>query len=205
MSYTFTNGLVATSAQLNAAIGPTSASGIAKVTPVANTPTEVSVKFATAFATIPVVQVTPASVVAGGTLKGVTVRSITTTGFTVVVYRTNTVNTYVPWQAWVPPTFFTTGQAVSASLLNQGAGGLVAVSGNVTITPTTAGTPKSATITFPTPFADTPNVQATASSSVPSDILGCGATEVTETDAKIWLCRGTTTGTVVRWIALGRL
>ena len=29
--------------------------------------------------------------------------------------------------------------------------------------------------------------------------------KVTETDAKIWLCRGTTTGTVVRWIALGRL
>lgn len=205
MGYIFTDGLVATAAQLNLAIGPVTASGVARVTPVADVPTEVAVAFARPFPAVPMVQITAASTVSGGNMRGVSVRDVTAAGFRVVMYRTNTATTSVLWQAWLAPTLFADGEPCYANLLNQGAGGMVAQSGQVTITPTTAGTPRSQTITFPTAFVSAPNVQVSAQVSAVGQILGTAVTDVTATGARIWVCRSSTTPTLVNWIALGRL
>lgn len=205
MAFTFTDGLAPTAAQMNQAIGPVMLTGIVKITPVANTITQKTVTFPSAFVATPSIHLTPASTVAGGTVKGWSAFAVTPTGFTAAVYRTNTVNTYLHWLALLPPTAFVAGQPAAASLLNQGAGGLVCQAGAVLITPDTAGTPKSATITYPTPFAATPLVYTTALSGVPSLILGTGATSPTVTGCKIWLCRNSTTATQVQWIAVGRM
>lgn len=204
MGYTFTDGVVATAAQLNQAVGPVVLTGIVKITPVASTLTTKTVTFPTAFTSTPNVLLTPASTVAGDTLKGWSVISPSTTGFTVVMYRTNTVNTYFQWCASLSPSLFTTGQYVPASLLGQGANGMITQSGTVSITPTTAGTPKSSTITFPSAFSATPIVLTTAVATVPDLILGTAATSPTATGCKVWLTRNSTTATTVQWIAVGR-
>lgn len=179
--------------------------GIVKITPVANAVTQKAVVFPSAFTSTPNVQITPSSSVAGGTLKGWSVINMSATGFTVAMYRTNTINTTFHWVATLPPVLFATGQPAAASLLNQGAGGLVTQSGTVSITPDSAGTPKSANITFPDPFAATPVVFTTALATVPNLILGTAATSPTATGCKIWLCRGSTTATTIQWIAVGRM
>lgn len=205
MGFTFTNGLVPTAAQFNQAIGPVMLTGIVKITPVADAVTQKAVTFPAPFAVAPDVQVTPASTVAGGTLKGWSAINMTPTGFTVAMYRTNTVNTYFHWVATLPPVAFVAGQPAAASLLNQGAGGLVTQSGTVSITPISAGDPRSVNITFPDPFAATPVVFTTALATVPDVILGTAATSPTATGCKIWLCRNSTTATTVQWIAVGRM
>lgn len=205
MAFTFTDGAVATAAQLNQAIGPVMLSGIVKITPVANAVTQKAVVFPSTFTSAPNVQITPVSTVAGGTLKGWAAINMSPTGFTVAMYRTNTVNTSFHWVATLPPVLFATGQPVAASLLNQGAGGMVCQAGSVVITPDSAGTPKSANITYPTAFAGTPLVLATALATAPDLILGTAATSPTATGCKIWLCRGSTTATTIQWIAVGRM
>lgn len=206
MGYSFTDGLVATAAQLNQAVGPVLLTGIIKITPVANTLTSKRVTFPPGlFASAPHVQVTTASTVAGSTLRGWSATNVDTSGVDIWIYRTNTTNTYLQWCACLLPAFFTDGQSVAASMLNQGAGGMVCQTGVVTITPTSANTPRSATITFPAPFAATPTVQATALSGTPTDILGTGATSPTTSGVKIWLTRANTTATQVQWIAIGRM
>ena len=205
MGFAFTNGLVPTAAQMNQAIGPTMLTGIAKITPVANTLTQKRITYPSPFPVAPTVQITPASTVAGGTLRGWSAISSGASGFTIVMYRTNTINTYFHWCATLSPTLFTNGIPAAASLLNQGAGGMVCQTGTVSITPDTAGTPKSANISFPSSFAATPLVYATALATVPSLILGTGATSPTATGCKIWLCRNSTASTTVQWIAVGRM
>ena len=201
----FTDGVVPTAAQLNQAIGPVMLTGIVKITPVAAAVTQKAVVFPAPFTATPNVQITPSSTVAGGTLKGWSVINMSPTGFTVAMYRTNTINTSFHWVATLPPVAFVAGQPAAASLLNQGAGGLVTQSGTVSITPTSAGDPTSANITYPNPFAATPAVFATALATVPDLILGTGATSPTATGCKIWLCRNSTTATTVQWIAVGRM
>lgn len=204
--YTFSNGDVATKARLDQNIGPTTLMGVTKITPVANTPTSVTVRFTVPFSSIPRVIATPVSVVSGSTVKGVGVISVSTTGFTVTVYRTNTTNTYVAWQAWLAPTLFTTGSPVTHQLLNQGAGAMTAQCGSVSITPTSANSPKSATVTFPTEFASVPTVMTTSVANDPgSGTKGTAATEIETDGCKVWLTRGDTTATTVNWVALGRL
>lgn len=203
--FSFSNGVVPTAANLNEAIGPTFAVGTVKITPVANTVTQKRVTFPAAFAALPHVYLTPASTVAGSTLKGWSARSLETTGFTAAIYRTNTTDTYLNWVAALSPIPFTAGQPAYASLLNQGAGGMVTQAGAVSITPTTAGVPESSPITFPVSFLATPTVLTTAISSVPSQILGTGVTSAKPSGCDIWLCRGSTTTTQVAWIAVGRL
>lgn len=205
MGFTFTDGNVATAAQLNQAIGPVFQTGVGKITPVANTVMQKLITFPSAFAATPRVMVTPASTVAGGTLKGWSALGVSASGFTLCCYRTNTVNSYFHWAACLPAALFATGDLVAASMLNQGAGGMVTQTGTVSITPTTAGTPKSATVTFPTPFASTPLVYTTALATVPHLILGTAATSPTATGVKIWLTRNSTTATTVQWIAIGRM
>lgn len=205
MGFTFTDGNVATAAQLNQAIGPIFQTGIAKITPVANTLTDKRITYPSPFAVAPSVLITPASTVAGSTVRGWSVINSGTSGFTIRMYRTNTTNTYFHWVAALSPTAFTTGGLVPASLLNQGAGGLVTQSGTVSITPISAGDPRSVSITFPDPFAATPVVFTTALATVPDLILGTGATSPTATGCKIWLCRNSTTATTVQWIAVGRM
>lgn len=203
MAFTFTNGTVPTAANLDAAIGPVFQTGIASVTPVANTITQKAFLFPSPFAVIPNVQIAPASDVAGGALRGWAVVSMSTTGFTVVMYRTDTTVTNFSWVASVLPVGFTAGQPAAASLLNQA--GLVPQAGAVSITPSSSGVPTSASITFPTPFVAPPTVLTTGISGVPSLILGTGATGVTASGCDIWLCRGSTTATQVAWIAVGRM
>lgn len=205
MAYTFVNGEIATAAKLNQIIGATTQAGVAKVAPVANTPTSVYVKFAKPFTSVPVVVAAPQSVVVGTSVNEVGIANRTTAGFDVVVYRTNTTNTYVAWQAWQDPVQFTTGQPIAASLLNQGAAGLIAQGGLASITPV-ANVPTSVSVTFPTPFDSTPTVVTCAGTTAPgSQVLGTGATEVDSTGCKVWITRTNTTGTGVYWIALGRL
>lgn len=74
-------------------------SGTVTITPVANTPTSLAVTFPTAFTTTPAVVASLMSDVAGSTVQGVSVSSVSTTGFTVWVYRTDTTATVVHWLA----------------------------------------------------------------------------------------------------------
>lgn len=205
MAYTFANGEVATAAKLNLIIGATTQAGVVKVTPVANTPTTVHVTFPKAFTSIPVIVVTAQSTVPGTSVVEVASSGRTSVGFDVVLYRINTATTTVAWQAWQDPVQFITGQPITASLLNQGATGMVAQVGGRVITPV-ANTPTNGVVTFTTPFASTPTVVTCANSAAPgSEILGTSATEVDESGFKAWITRTNTTASTVNWIALGRI
>ena len=75
--------------------------------------------------------------------------------------------------------------------------------GTVTITPSAANTPTSAAITFSKTFSGTPNVIATARTSVPgTTVLGVGVSGISATGASIYVTRTNTTDTVVEWIAI---
>ena len=75
--------------------------GTVFVTPVANTPTSVAVTFPTAFATTPVVVASASSASPGSEVKEISVSSVTTTGFTAWIYRTNTTDSAILWIAAV--------------------------------------------------------------------------------------------------------
>lgn len=81
--------------------------------------------------------------------------------------------------------------------------------GGVTITPTAAGEPTTAVVTFPQPFAATPTVLATPVSSVPQSIAVAvqRAASVVGDPAEavaITLTREGTTATGINWVAFGR-
>ena len=206
MSYTFTDGEVATKAKLDAIIpGRLTQAGVARITPVANTPTSVWVAFPSAFPTIPHVVASPNTIVVGSTVKGVGVTGITTAGFLLWVYRTDTAGTYISWQAFGPAAVFTDGEPAYAGVLGQSASALVAKSGTVTITPV-ANTPTSIAVTFPSAFAATPVVVACPVVTVPgSAVKGAAVTAATKTGFTAWVYRTSTTATSVAWLALGRL
>lgn len=207
-AHVFTDGEVATAAELNSLLPPVSVqSGVVQVTPVADTPTSVAVTFATPYAAAPEVVVTPMVTTVGDLVKGVGVSDVTETGFTLWVYRTNTTTMSVAWQAWgAPGGAFVDGEPAYASLLNAiSSGALTAQVGTKTITPT-AGDATSGTVTFPVAFASTPSVMVSPVTVVPgTTVLGTAVTEVTATGCKVWVWRSNTTSMDVLWIAVGRV
>ena len=119
MAPTFTDGSVPSASTLNAAIGPTIQTGLVAVTPTAaNTPFSYPIRFPTPFAAAPRVQVTPRDAV-GESVRGASVRQITTTGCTLVVYRTVASRVLLQWTAILPPDPIVAGQIVTAGHLNQ--------------------------------------------------------------------------------------
>lgn len=73
--------------------------GSASITPVANTPTSVTVTFPVAFSQAPYAVACALSAVPGSTVIEVAVNNVTATSMDVVLYRTNTTNTVVYWIA----------------------------------------------------------------------------------------------------------
>jgi hypothetical protein len=71
--------------------------GNVTITPVANTPTSVAVKFGVSYTDAPVVMVTAYTTVPGTSVTGSAAANITTTGFDAYVTRTGTTNTGVMW------------------------------------------------------------------------------------------------------------
>ncbi len=208
MAYTFTDGPVATAAQLNTLLPPiVPQAGLVVITPVASTPTSVRVTFPQAYASAPKVTTSPVTIYPGTVVKGTSVSDVTATGFTLWIYRTNTTATTVSWQAWgTLAEQFVDGEPAWATLLNAGVGGLVAKSGVVTITPTSADVPKSSTVTFAAAFTSAAVVTITPSSTVAGgNVYGWSVTEMSATGFKAWLTRANTTATDLQWVALGRV
>lgn len=205
MTFTFTDGTVPTAAQINRAISPASQAGKVRVDPIANVPTEAHVAFDKPFPVPPVVLAVPQSTVPGSTVRAVWVdkQSITREGFDVWVVRTSSTNTLVSWQAWLPLSLAVAGQWLPADALNQA--GLDARAGTVTITPTAANDPKSATVSFGATFLASPTVVTCAVTDRPDQVKGTSATGPTTTGATIWVTRSNLTATDVTWVALGRL
>lgn len=207
-AHVFVDGEVASAAELNSLLPPVSVqSGVAQVTPVADTPTSVQVTFATPYAAAPKVVVTPMVTTIGDLVKGVGVSNVTASGFTLWVYRTNTTTMSVAWQAWgAPGGAFVDGDPAYASLLNAITSGALDVQvGTKSITPV-ASDATSATVTFPTAFASTPSVMVSPVTTLPGTIvLGTAVTEVTATGCKVWVWRSNTTTMDVTWIAVGRV
>ena len=205
MAPTFTDGTVPSVANLNAAIGPMIQTGMVAITPpIANVPYSFPIRFPTAFPSAPRVQVTPRDAV-GESIRGVSVRQISATGCTLVVYRTVAgVRVVMQWTAVLTADPIVAGQMVTAGHLNQGSRGQVMQVGTVSITPTPNElTP--AAVTFPTRFSAPPRVHTTALSGAPSVIRGTGAAPITEDGATIWLERTSSSVTTVMLIAVGRL
>ena len=76
-------------------------SGMVTITPVANTPTKVTVVFPTPYTSPPHVTVTAESGVIGSQVMGASVANITSTQCDIYVYRTNTNSTNVHWIAMI--------------------------------------------------------------------------------------------------------
>lgn len=75
--------------------------------------------------------------------------------------------------------------------------------GNVSITPSAANTPTSKIVTFDKEFSASPNIVASAHTSVPGTIvLGVGTTNRSTTGCNILVTRINTTETTVNWIAI---
>lgn len=74
-------------------------SGVESIKPEANTPTSVNVEFSNEYSSPPVVVATPLTGVPGKEVTGVGVSDITTTGFRLIVTRTNAITTNVNWIA----------------------------------------------------------------------------------------------------------
>lgn len=74
-------------------------SGQAIINPVANTPTYIDVTFDVPFDEVPNVIATPSTTVPYSEVRGVGVSDVTTTGFRLYIYRTNTNTTGVYWIA----------------------------------------------------------------------------------------------------------
>lgn len=81
--------------------------------------------------------------------------------------------------------------------------GLLIQWGTVTITPV-ANTPTSSPITFPIAFDSSPSIHVSALSTVAgTSVLGIGHSSDTATGTDLYVTRTNTTGTVVRWLAVG--
>jgi hypothetical protein len=78
------------------------AAGQTSITPVANAITSRAVSFGKTFQVAPIVQVSANTSVPNTVVKGVSFGSVTTTGFTVYLYRTDTTSTEVHWFAYDP-------------------------------------------------------------------------------------------------------
>jgi hypothetical protein len=76
-------------------------SGSVSITPVASTPTKVTVTFPTPYTSPPHVVATGESAVVGSQLQGVSVANITNTTVDIYIYRTNTNATTVHWIAMI--------------------------------------------------------------------------------------------------------
>lgn len=90
-----------TAAKLNASAwaGGDMQTGTVSITPVASTPTSLAVTFPRAFSAAPTVVVMPVTDKPYSEVRGAAVSSISTTGFTAWIYRTNTTATTVAWIA----------------------------------------------------------------------------------------------------------
>lgn len=75
--------------------------------------------------------------------------------------------------------------------------------GTVTITPSAAGTPTTASVTYPNPYAVLPLMFLSVVSLVPQKV-SVGIVDRTTASAAVVLTRDDTTNTVVNWIAIGR-
>ena len=73
--------------------------GVVTITPVANTPTAVSVKFGVAYTSVPMVLTTAITTVPGTAVSGCASANITVTDFDAYVTRNSTTNTSVGWVA----------------------------------------------------------------------------------------------------------
>lgn len=79
--------------------GPQIQAGASSITPVANTVTSLAVTFPTAFSAAPTVVLTIGAGSDGDEIQEVSVASVSTTGFTIWIYRTTTTVTSVQWLA----------------------------------------------------------------------------------------------------------
>lgn len=99
-------------------------------------------------------------------------------------------------------------EALAAHVAGAGAyvlgSGLRIEAGTVTITPSAANTPTSATITFATAFAAAPYVVVSARSAVPgTEVTGVAFSNPTTDNFLAWVTRANTTATVLNWMAVG--
>lgn len=79
--------------------GPGIRSGVVAITPVANTPTKVTVKFAAAMKDVPFMFTSPSSTVPGSQVKGTAPANVTQTQADIYITRGNTTVTSVFWLA----------------------------------------------------------------------------------------------------------
>lgn len=207
MGYTFANNEIATAAKLRQTIpNLVTQAGAVVVTPVANTQTPIQVTFPVPFVNVPRILVSPVTIYPGAVVKGVGATNVTRTGFTLWILRTTSTKTTVMWQAWgAQPATFTDGQPVPATALNASAS-LTPMGGEVSIN-AGGSDPKSANVTFATPFAATPVVCVSPVTSVPgSQVQQCSLSNLTATGFTGWIYRiGGTTATPLHWIALGSM
>lgn len=84
------------------------------------------------------------------------------------------------------------------------ASGLTLQWGQIVVTPTAANTPTAAAVTFPIKYKSIPFVVTNPVSSAPGTVvLGTCAASISETGFNAILTRSNTTGTGIRWIAIG--
>ena len=77
--------------------------------------------------------------------------------------------------------------------------------GKATITPSSANTPTSVSVTFPSSFSDKPTIIATPVSTLPgTKVTGVGVSNESSTGFNIYLTRTDKTNTSVNWLALGQ-
>jgi len=75
--------------------------------------------------------------------------------------------------------------------------------GTISITPSAAGTPTSATLTFPITFSAAPCVTCTVNQGSSTATNQVTVASVGTTTCKIWLTRSNTTDTKIFWMAIG--
>jgi len=83
--------------------------------------------------------------------------------------------------------------------------GIIEQWGEVTITPTTANTPRGQAINFPVPFINVPeNINVTPNTAVPgSTVTGWSFAVPSATGMTLYITRTNTTATTLHWRALG--
>ena len=75
--------------------------------------------------------------------------------------------------------------------------------GNVSITPSAANTPTAKVVTFAKEFSGSPDIVASAHTSVPgATVLGVGTADRSSTGCTIYVTRTNTTATTVNWVAV---